>query len=293
MWPLDIHGILLDAVEQTNAFIETKCHRFSVLEPEVPFFVNGDRIRLIQVFSNLINNAAKYTPSGGSITLRVTGGEASVEVTVEDNGAGVVPSLQPHIFDLFTQAERTPDRAEGGLGLGLALVKSVVGLHGGTVAMQSDGAGQGSVFTVSLPRENGPHSAPGNKGLKNGFVPAAKPLQVLIVDDNRDAGDTLSLFLQTLGHQVVVSYNPFDALALAQRNSPAVLFVDIGLPDMDGFELARRLRALPEMQRSLLVAVTGYGQAQDKVHAREAGFDHYLVKPVNLDQVVTLLGTVI
>lgn len=149
------------------------------------------------------------------------------------------------------------------------------------------------MFTVSLPRENGPHSAPGHKGLKNGFVPAAKPLQVLIVDDNRDAGDTLSLFLQTLGHQVLVSYNPFDALALAQRNSPAVLFVDIGLPDMDGFELARRLRALPEMQRSLLVAVTGYGQAQDKVHAREAGFDHYLVKPVNLDQVVTLLGTVI
>ena len=293
MEPLDIHGILLDAVEQTHAFIEAKCHRFSVLVPEVPFFVNGDRIRLIQVFSNLINNAAKYTPPRGSITVRVTGGEATVEVAVEDNGAGVVPSLQPHIFDLFTQAERTPDRAEGGLGLGLALVKSVVALHGGTVAMHSDGAGQGSVFTVSLPRENAPHSAPGHKGLKNEFVPAAKPLQVLIVDDNRDAGDTLSLFLQTLGHQVLVSYNPFDALALAQRNSPAVLFVDIGLPDMDGFELARRLRALPEMQRSLLVAVTGYGQAQDKVHAREAGFDHYLVKPVNLDQVVTLLGTVI
>lgn len=290
---LSVGSLLADAIEQTRALMETKCQHFSVVVPDEQFCVKGDRTRLIQVFSNLLNNAAKYTPPEGFICLRVQGNEAQVEVTVEDNGAGVASSLQHHIFDLFTQAERTPDRAQGGLGLGLALVKSLVELHGGTVRMHSEGVGKGSVFTVSLMREKGAQSEPERGGSKSGLSQTANPVQVLIVDDNEDAADMLSLLLQALGHEVSVSYSPFEALALAKQTSPSVLFVDIGLPDMDGFELARRLRTIPETERALLIAVTGYGQAQDKEHALEAGFDHHLVKPVNLDQVVELLAKVV
>lgn len=289
---LNVSSVLADAIEQTHTLMETKRHRFSVQVHKEQFFIKGDRTRLIQVFSNLLNNAAKYTSPEGHITLRVEGNEAEVQVVVEDNGIGVAPSLQSHIFDLFTQAERTPDRAQGGLGLGLALVKSLIELHGGQVAMHSEGVGKGSVFTVILPRENGTNLQVKHIGLESGLPPGSNAAHVLIVDDNRDAADTLSLLLQTLGHEVSVSYNPVDALTLAQRISPAVMFVDIGLPDMDGFELARRLRAIPETEGSLLVAVTGYGQPQDKEHALEAGFDYHLVKPISLGQVVELLATV-
>ena len=290
---LSVSSVLADAIEQTRTLMETKRHHFSVHVSEEQSFVKGDRTRLIQVFSNLLNNAAKYTPKEGHITLRVEGDEAQVKVVVEDNGVGVAPALQLHIFDLFTQAERTPDRAQGGLGIGLSLVKSLVALHGGQVSMYSEGVGKGSVFTVSLPRETGMNIQSERGGLNSKLPQTANAAQVLIVDDNQDAGDTLSLLLQTLGHEVSVSYNPFDALSLAKRISPGVLLVDIGLPDMDGFELARQLRAMPETARSLLIAVTGYGQPQDKEHALQAGFDHHLVKPVNLGQVVELIATAV
>ncbi len=290
---LDLGNLLADAIEQSHALMETKCQQFNVNVTEEQFFVKGDRTRLIQVFSNLLNNAAKYTPPEGHITLRIGGDASRVEVAVEDNGVGVPSSLQFHIFDLFTQAERTPDRAQGGLGIGLALVKSLVELHGGQVSMRSEGIGKGSVFTVSLPRERGmsPHAEGG--GLNRRLAQAANTLRVLIVDDNQDAGDTLSLLLQTLGHEVAVSYSPDNGLALAKRMAPAALFIDIGLPEMDGYELARRLRATPETARSMLVALTGYGQPQDRERALQAGFDHHLVKPVSLRQVVELLATIV
>jgi PAS domain S-box-containing protein len=289
---LNISSVLADAIEQTHGLMETKRHHFTVLVPEEQFIVKGDRTRLIQVFSNLLNNAAKFTPPEGNITLRLKANEAQVEVTVEDNGIGVAPFLQPHIFDLFTQAERTPDRAQGGLGIGLALVKSLVELQGGKVSMHSEGAGKGSVFSVSLPRKEGANFQPEGNALKSRVPQTANAAQVLIVDDNQDAADTLALLLQTLGHEVAVSYNPLDALALAKRTSPAVLLVDIGLPDIDGYEVARRLRAMPETARSLLIALTGYGQPHDKEQAIQAGFDHHLVKPVNFSQVVELLANV-
>jgi PAS domain S-box-containing protein len=290
---LSISSVLADAIEQVHAVMENKRHHFTVLVPEEQYFVKGDRTRLIQVFSNLLNNAAKYTPPEGHITLRVAGNEAQVEVAVEDNGIGVAPSLQPHIFDLFTQAERTPDRAQGGLGIGLALVKSLVELQGGRVSMHSGGVGKGSVFTVSLPRERRKNFQPERRSSERRTLQPSKAARVLIVDDNKDAVDMLSLLLQTLGHEISVSYNSLDALALAKRTSPTVLFIDIGLPDIDGYKLARQLRAMPETAHSLLVALTGYGQPQDKERAIQAGFDHHLVKPVNLSQVIELLATVV
>jgi PAS domain S-box-containing protein len=243
---LSVSSVLADAIEQAHSLMETRRHHFNVHVPEEQSFIKGDRTRLIQVFSNLINNAAKYTLPEGHITLRVQRNDTHVEVVVEDNGEGVEPSFQPHIFDLFTQAERSPDRAQGGLGIGLALVKSLVELHGGHVSMHSEGIGTGSVFTVSLPRERRTNSRPERRSLTQETPQTAKRTRVLVVDDNKDAADTLSLLLETLGHEVSISYNPLDALAFAKLKLPAVMFIDIGLPDVDGYELARRLRAMPD-----------------------------------------------
>lgn len=290
---LSVSTVLAGSIEQTHTLMEAKRHHFNVQVPDEQFMVKGDRTRLTQVFANLLNNAAKYTPPDGHITLRVEGDEAHVNVAVEDNGIGIKPSLQSNIFDLFTQAERTPDRAQGGLGLGLALVKSLVELHGGQVAVHSEGTGKGSTFTVTLTRESGVKREPERSRSKMETPPTTSRAKVLVVDDNKDAADMLSLALQELGHDVAVAYDSLDALAVAVRTSPAVLFVDIGLPRMNGYQLARRLRAAPETAGSLLVAVTGYGQPGDKERAAHAGFDHHLVKPVNFKQVVQLLATLV
>jgi signal transduction histidine kinase/ActR/RegA family two-component response regulator len=289
---LDVSAVLADAIEQTHTLMESKRHHFHVQVPEGQFLVKGDRTRLTQVYANLLANAAKYTPSGGAITVRVRGDDAQVHVAVEDNGAGIEPSLQTHIFDLFTQGERTPDRAQGGLGLGLSLVKSLVELHGGQVAVRSEGAGKGSAFTVTLPREAGGKRPSAQSDAQIEILLTENRVKVLIVDDNKDAADMLSLSLQALGHIVSVAYDSADALAVAARTSPAVLFLDIGLPGMNGYKLARRLRAASETAGSLLVAVTGYGQPGDKERAMHAGFDHHLVKPVNFKQIAELLETV-
>jgi len=286
---LDVRALLADAVEQVNALMESKRHHFTVQVPDEQVFVRGDRTRLVQVFSNILNNAAKYTPPNGHVTLRVAGGAAHVEVAVEDDGIGIAPALQPFIFDLFTQAERSPDRSQGGLGLGLALVKSLLGLQGGEVSVHSEGIGKGSRFTVRLPRVADEQSRAEAWGAKGDMPRAAGKARVLVVDDNRDAAQMLSLLLETAGHEVAVTYNAQAALALAQQVAPAVLFVDIGLPDMDGYELARRLRASPGTARALLVAVTGYGQPEVHHRALEAGFDHHLVKPVKVGDILGLM----
>lgn len=284
---LNINGLLADAVEQVRALMESKRQHFRVEMPDEHLFVRGDRTRLIQVFANILNNAAKYTPSEGHVTLRVGADEAHVNVAVEDNGVGIAPTLMPHIFDLFTQAERSPDRSQGGLGLGLALVKSLLELHGGEVTAHSAGLGNGSRFTVRLPRVMSTNSQPAERSEKT-LISGANKTRVLIVDDNKDAAEMLQLVLEAAGHDVSVAYNAHDALTIAKRASPSILFLDIGLPDMDGYELAHQLRVMPETMRSLLIAVTGYGQPQDKERAREAGFDRHLVKPVKLADVFSL-----
>jgi signal transduction histidine kinase len=288
---LDVNVIVSAAVEQVRPLVDARRHALTLQLSGQPAHVTGDRTRLVQVISNILNNAAKYTAPGGRIVLAVTvDGEGDrVDVTVSDNGVGIAPEVLPYIFDLFTQAERTPDRSQGGLGIGLALVKSLIVLHGGTVRARSAGNGQGSEFSVCLPCLAAPPACrpadPGDSGQAG-----AGPLRVMVVDDNADAAQMLAALLEVQGHAVSVEYDAHGALARARRERPDVLLLDIGLPDMDGYELARRLRAQPENAGATLVALTGYGQSQDREEARLAGFDHYLVKPADLNQVNEVLA---
>ena len=286
---LSLNALVADAVEQANSLIESKRQHFALDVPDRPLYVRGDRTRLIQVFSNLLNNAAKYTPAGGAIVLQVAAEGDTVAVSVRDNGIGMAPALLPYVFELFTQAERSPDRSQGGLGLGLALVRSLVELHGGSVAAESAGPGKGSCFSVRLPSAERPADTAGNRAPRSAAPAAGKGLQLMVVDDNKDAAETLALLLGAVGHSVEVAYSAQDALAMAPGVAPALMFLDIGLPDMDGYALAGRLRAKPETAGITLVAVTGYGAAEDRERALAAGFDHHLVKPVKLAEVLALL----
>jgi CheY-like chemotaxis protein len=211
-------------------------------------------------------------------------------LSVEDNGIGIPADLQPHVFDLFTQADRTSDRAQGGLGIGLALVKNLSELHGGTISCVSAGKDQGSTFTVVLPRHKVKSDAALNKqGHSTATGLAQLPLRILVVDDNADAAQMLAMYLETLGHHVFVEHAPLRALACAKQEQPDVCILDIGLPEMDGKELARQLRAAPETSGALLIALTGYGQEQDRIETRAAGFDQHLVKPVDAGKLAALL----
>jgi CheY-like chemotaxis protein len=276
--------------------VEARRHRLEVhLGPEHAV-VAGDRKRLVQVLANLLNNAAKYTPEGGRIVLEmeVEAGPESERVVlcVIDNGIGMTPEVQRGAFELFTQAERTPDRSQGGLGIGLALVKSLVELHGGAVSVSSDGPGQGSRFTVSLPRM-AERRVDGAARAERDAVPVSAGGQgrsVLLVDDNVDAAQLLAMVLENLGYRVAVEHDSRRALERARMDAPDVCILDIGLPDMDGNELARELRRLPSMQNAMLVAVTGYGRQQDRDTALASGFDHHLVKPVDMHRLIALLN---
>jgi CheY-like chemotaxis protein len=243
----------------------------------------------VQVLTNLLNNAAKYTPEGGDIVLRMEVRDTQVAFVVADNGIGMAPELTERAFELFSQAERTSDRSAGGLGIGLALVKSLVELHQGKVALSSKGIGQGSEFTVVLPRIAKP---PESLTPRFGALPqeTQKRLRLLVVDDNVDAAHMLSVLLETIGHQVFVEHSAARALERARIERPDVCLLDIGLPEMDGNELARRLRSQEETAKSLLVAVTGYGQEHDRSVAKAAGFDHHYVKPIDMANLVFLLS---
>jgi signal transduction histidine kinase/CheY-like chemotaxis protein len=285
---LDLNVIVSAAVEQVRPLIDARRHSLTLQLSGRSAHVSGDRTRLVQVISNILNNAAKYTAPGGCLTLSVSVDAQRVMVAVRDNGVGIAPDILPYIFDLFTQAERTPDRSQGGLGIGLALVKSLVALHGGTVHATSDGLGKGSEFCICLPRlelagELMDDEVPGTGQQASGA------LRVMVVDDNVDAAQMLAALLEVQGHAVSVEYDAKGALERARRERPDVLLLDIGLPDMDGYELARRLRGQPESAEATLVALTGYGQSQDRKEAELAGFDHYLVKPADMEQVNEVL----
>jgi PAS domain S-box-containing protein len=298
--PVDVKAAVADAVEQVRPLIEARRHRLEVhLAPERAL-VEGDRKRLVQVLANLLGNAAKYTPEGGRIVLEMEADTREpdlVTLCVIDNGIGMTPAVSDAAFGLFTQAERTPDRSQGGLGIGLALVKSLVELHGGAVTAHSDGPGTGSRFTVRLPRM--PERRVRDSGDAAVLAPRtpqeAPPLAprrrlVLVVDDNVDAAQLLAMVLENLGHEVLVEHDPHRALALAAARRPEVCILDIGLPDMDGNELARRLRRQAGTEHALLVAVTGYGRPQDREQALASGFDHHMVKPVDVHRLAELLG---
>lgn len=291
--PLDLRHVVADAVEQVTPLIQSRRHDLAVYLPLDAMRVCGDKKRLVQVVANILNNAAKYTHEGGKITLRAEVLAAHVVIHITDNGIGMERDLASRAFDLFAQAERTPDRSSGGLGLGLALVKSLTELHGGRASCESAGLGKGSTFSVHLPRLVETGSQPDRRNNPDRDVkPGAHCLQILLVDDNKDAASMTALLLEASGHQVTVEYSSRAALERARKEAPQVCILDIGLPEMDGLELARRLRAQPETATAALIAVTGYGQDEDRKQTRAAGFSHHLVKPVDVKELLDLLAQI-
>lgn len=286
---LDMKRAVHDAVEQVRPLMEARRHHLRVHLPSEPVFILGDQKRIVQIIANLLNNAAKYTPEGGNIVIRVEAQEQHVMLAIADDGIGMAPELMGRVFELFAQAERTSDRAQGGLGLGLALVKSLVELHGGSVSVQSKGIGAGSELTVCLPRIT-PLSEPLSTAHDNPGPASGKALRLMVVDDNVDAARMLAMFLEAIGHRVIVEHQSKRALERARIERPDVCLLDIGLPDMDGNELARRLRSQPETAEAVLVAITGYGQPHDRENAIKAGFDFHFIKPVDTDKLSSLLA---
>jgi len=287
---LDLKSVVYSAVEQVRPFIEAQRHHLLFDLAAEKAYVLGDHERLVQILTNLLNNAAKYTPQGGEIQVRLLVDSDTLTLSIEDNGIGMPAELQPHVFELFTQAERTSDRTQGGLGIGLALVRNLTELHGGTASCFSEGSGKGSRFTVRLPR----HQIAAGAGLNEPedareTARPKQPRRILVVDDNEDAAHMLALYLETMGHQVLIEHSSRGAMARASLERPDICILDIGLPDMDGNELARHLKAGKETASAFLVAVTGYGQEHDRLKALAAGFDQHLVKPVDLAKLASLL----
>jgi len=290
---LDLRHIVNDAIEQVTPLIHARRHHLALeLPPQAPL-VEGDHKRLVQVLANLLSNAAKYTPEGGHITLSTEVRATHVLLHVTDDGIGMAPELVARAFELFSQAERSSDRSLGGLGLGLALVKSLVSLHHGSVTCHSAGQGKGSTFTVCLPRLDSEAPAANAPAAGTMRAPASSDqLRIMVVDDNTDAATMLALLLESTGHEVHVEHAALPALAASEHVAPHVYLLDIGLPDIDGIELARRLRARASAQRAVLVAITGYGQEQDRARTAAAGFNHHLVKPVDMQKLYAILGEV-
>jgi len=292
MAPLDIRHVVTDAIEQVAPLMQKRRHHLHSHMPPDTTIVEGDKKRLVQVLANILNNAAKYTDEGGSITLTSEVRADHVIIEVADNGIGMTPELAARAFDLFAQAERSSDRSAGGLGLGLALVKSLVELHRGSVTCDSPGPGQGSRFRVCLPRLVSDDAAGPELGAGPAAAPSAASLRVLIVDDNADAAAMLAMVLETYGHRVHVEHGSLAALDHARAAPPDVCILDIGLPEIDGNELARRLRAQPETRNTVLIAVTGYGHDSDRRKSLVAGFDHHLVKPADTAQLAAILAAI-
>jgi signal transduction histidine kinase len=286
---VDLADVVARAIETVPQLAEPRAHALSVSLPAEPIRLEGDPARLAQVFANLLGNAAKYTPAGGSIRLTADRVGHDVLVRVADTGAGLAPELRAHIFDLFVQADTSLDRARGGLGIGLTVVRHLVELHGGQVEARSPGVGRGSEFLVCLPTRRAPLAR--NDGAPSGAEGAVsgRSLKVLVVEDNQDTAESLAMILQTWGHEARVALDGLTALDVAQRYRPDVVLSDVGLPHMDGYALARRLRERMEFGRPVLIALSGYGRDEDRRLAREAGFHHHLVKPPNLEKLSELL----
>jgi signal transduction histidine kinase len=285
----DLATVIRSAVETSKPLIEAKGHQLAISLPPDPIPLYGDAIRLGQVLANLLNNAAKYTERGGQIWLAARRDADEAVISVRDNGIGLSAEMLPVVFEMFMQVDRSSNRSEGGLGIGLTLVKNLVELHGGTIAAKSDGPGRGSEFIVRLPVSARKFSD--SKALS--VVPKAPDLpqrKVLVVDDNRDAAASLGMLLRYLGTDVQTVGDGAAALSAIESYRPDVVLLDIGMPVMDGFEVARRIRENRSNDHIVLVALTGWGQTEDRNRTRDAGFNHHLVKPADISTIQTLLG---
>ncbi|HEY0886778.1 MAG TPA: ATP-binding protein [Ramlibacter sp.] len=283
-----LQDVMASAVETVKPLFDRKRHRLDIALPPQPVELSADPLRLAQVLTNLLSNAAKYTNDGGHIELGARRDGAQVVITVRDDGIGLAPEAQAQIFEMFSQVAPAIERSEGGLGIGLALSRGLVGLHGGSIAVRSAGAGQGSEFIVSLPCLVAQDAPP--EAVASAPEQADAPRSVLIADDNRDALESLAALLAMHGHEVHVAADGSEALAQAERVRPDVVLLDIGMPGLTGYEVARRIRASDWGQQMLLVALTGWGQAEDQARAHAAGFDHHITKPIDLERLLGLLA---
>ncbi len=282
---LPVHEALARAAEAVSPLARARDQKLMVRPPEEMLLVNADPVRLEQILGNLLSNAVKYTPQSGEVELTARQRGASVEISVRDSGIGIPPELQGSLFEAFVQTPGAKSHATGGLGIGLALVKGLVELHGGTVAVQSEGTGRGSVFTVRLPGATQGRPAPAVRQP----LPRARSGRVLVVDDNADAALTLAEAVRLDGHEVRVAHDGTSALQQAEQFAPEVVLLDVGLPGLDGYEVVKRLRQLPALQQALIVAITGFGQETDRQRALQAGFDEHLVNPADLDVIYSVL----
>ena len=288
---VDLASVLRLAIETSGTLLRAAGQEFTTVLPESPIYLDADPIRLAQAVSNLLNNAAKFTDRGGHIWLVVERNGSDAEITVRDTGVGISRAMLPHVFEMFTQGEQAHSRTLGGLGIGLTLVKRLIEMHGGTVAADSAGQNMGSTFVIRLPTLVDSSQRPQSKA--EGLARMSPPsLRILVVDDNRDAADSLAMLLRTSGNDIRTAYDGAEAVQLANDFEPEVVLLDIGLPNMDGHEVAQRIRQEPWGRRTCLIAVTGWSDEADRARSRAAGFDHHLVKPLDTSHLAQLLGSV-
>jgi signal transduction histidine kinase/CheY-like chemotaxis protein len=286
---IELGGVVAKAVEAAAPLFEERHHQLRLSTPAEGLAIDADEVRLTQVVSNLLTNAARYTAPGGRIEVTAERREGDVLLMVRDNGIGIDPGLLPQVFDMFVQDPRGSDRSQGGLGLGLSLVRMLTELHGGTVHAHSEGQGRGSTFTVRLPASAQDAPEPSAPTVAARWPTSEIAQRVLVVDDNRDAALVLSALLAVAGHQVEIAADPSQALSLAEAFRPQIAILDIGLPVMDGYALGRELRARMDSAPPILIALTGYGQEQDRRRSAEAGFVSHLVKPVDPRRLIKMV----
>jgi CheY-like chemotaxis protein len=290
--PVELRLVATRAAETVRSVMDARKHDFSMSLPTQPVWVNGDPARLEQVIVNLLNNAAKYTDVAGLVRMSIEQQGADAVIRVKDNGVGIPPEMLPQIFNLFTQVDGTLGRSYGGLGIGLALVKTLVEMQDGRVQVQSAGLGKGSEFTIKLPIAPASATMKARTSIKT-TERAANPLQILVVEDNVDSADSLSLLLRLHGLDVQIARSGPTALEMVGSYHPDVVLLDIGLPGMDGYQVAQRLREMPEFKNIIICAVTGYTPSEaDRQRQQHTGFNHHFIKPVNLKTLLDLFKTI-
>lgn len=278
--PISLSSVIRAASEAARPLIEQRRHTFDTVLPMRDVWLSGDPIRLSQVLSNLLNNAAKYTPPQGHIVLTAAATDNEISISVRDNGEGIAADLLPHVFDLFMQANPSLDRAQGGLGVGLSLAQTLAHMHGGAITAVSAGVGLGSEFTLRTPI--GTPAATQRRTSREPAAPPPRARRILLIEDSRDAAEGMAMLLSARGHHVQIAFDGVSGLAAAKATKPDLIILDIGLPNMDGYQLARELRNCPDTAHAKLIALSGYGQQSDKQKSQEAGIDHHLVKPIAL-----------